>query len=176
MDGRVLLEQIHAIRQKCAGVAARVVCLGAAVIAMSGCIAEDKRPEPIAETPAAQSRPVPETAAPPSPVKKDDVPEAEPQPLTGSGQAIWAEGFAGQMVQGLDGGLYPSYHAATIRRVQSLLKERNVYSGPINGVLDRPTMDSIYAFQEATHALQRCGVPTPNTRKLLEQGSHTDVA
>jgi hypothetical protein len=46
--------------------------------------------------------------------------------------------------------------------------------GPINGVLDGPTMRAIYAFQEANH-LQLCGVPTPHTRKMLAQGSHTDL-
>jgi hypothetical protein len=45
----------------------------------------------------------------------------------------------------------------------------------MNGILDPPTMKSIYAFQEANR-LQRCGVPTPRTRKVLEQGSHTDVS
>jgi hypothetical protein len=45
----------------------------------------------------------------------------------------------------------------------------------MNGNLDWPTMMSIYAFQEANN-LQRCGVPTPRTRKMLEQGSHTDLS
>jgi hypothetical protein len=45
----------------------------------------------------------------------------------------------------------------------------------MNGILDSTTMKSIYAFQQANH-LQRCGVPTPHTRKMLEQGSHTDLS
>jgi isopenicillin N synthase-like dioxygenase len=36
-------------------------------------------------------------------------------------------------------------------------------------------MKALYAFQEANHNLQLCGVPTPRTRKMLAQGSHTDV-
>jgi hypothetical protein len=184
MGGRSLLQQIHSSLHRRTGATVRAVCLGAALIALSGCIAEDKDPVPAAEPPITQSRPLPETplAAPAKPAQAADARETEPQPdnvnggSDGTGRPVWAEGFAGQMVQGLDGGVYPAYQPATIRRVQSVLKERSLYSGPINGVLDRPTMASIYAFQEATYALQRCGVPTPRTRKLLEQGSHTDAA
>jgi hypothetical protein len=48
--------------------------------------------------------------------------------------------------------------------------------GPVNGILDLATMKSIYEFQEANANLQRCGIPTPHTRSMLEQGSHTDLA
>lgn len=94
----------------------------------------------------------------------------------GTGRTAWATGFAGQLLRGLDGELYRPYLPATIKRVQSELKQRGLYEGPLNGILDRPTMQSIYAFQQANPYLQRCGVPTPMTRKLLEQGSHTDPA
>ena len=47
--------------------------------------------------------------------------------------------------------------------------------GPVNGILDLPTMKSIFGFQKANYHLQRCGIPTPHTRKMLEQGSHTDL-
>jgi hypothetical protein len=70
--------------------------------------------------------------------------------------------------------MYTPYQPATLQRVQRRLKERGLYAGPMNGILDRPTMKSIYAFQEANN-LQRCGIPTPYTRKMLEQGSHTDL-
>lgn len=82
----------------------------------------------------------------------------------------------GPLVHGLDGELYLPYPAATIHRVQSALKDRGLYQGLVHGVLDPETMKSIYAFQEASTTLQRCGVPTPRTRKLLAQGSHTDPA
>jgi endonuclease YncB( thermonuclease family) len=78
-------------------------------------------------------------------------------------------------IVGLDGALYDRYRPATIQSVQKSLQERGLYDGPMNGVLDGPTMKSIYTFQEANN-LQRCGVPTPNTRKMLEQGSHTDLS
>jgi len=78
-------------------------------------------------------------------------------------------------IVGLDGALYAPYRPAVIHNVQKSLQERGLYDGPMNGILDGPTMKSIYAFQEANN-LQRCGVPTPNTRKLLEQGSHTDLS
>jgi hypothetical protein len=80
------------------------------------------------------------------------------------------------LIAGLDGGLYEPYRPAAIHRVQKTLKDRGLYTGPMNGILDLPTMKSIYAFQEATPNLQRCGIPTPYTRKMLEQGSHTDLS
>src|SRR4030095_10900636 len=118
---------------------------------------------------------------PTPPVESSERPErAEVQetaaPLHGSGQTAWAQGLEGQLIMGLDGELYLPYSATTIRHVQSVMKHRGLYAGPLNGVLDAPTMESIYAFQEATYYLPRCGVPTPRTRKLLEQGSHTDIA
>jgi hypothetical protein len=97
----------------------------------------------------------------------------EPQLLEGSGVAVWAKEFQGQLI-GLDGALYEGYRSAIIEYVQKALRDRGLYGGPMNGILDRPTMKSIYAFQEANN-LQRCGVPTPHTRKMLQQGSHTDL-
>ena len=77
-------------------------------------------------------------------------------------------------IRGLDGLLYEPYKAVTIERTQRALRDRGLYSGPINGILDPPTMQAIYAFQKASYNLQMCGVPTPRTRMMLEQGSHTD--
>ncbi len=93
----------------------------------------------------------------------------------GSGVTVWAEEFKGQLIAGLDGYLYEPYRSTTIERVQKVLGNRGLYAGPVNGILDLPTMKSIYAFQESIYYLQRCGVPTPHTRKMLEQGSHTDL-
>jgi hypothetical protein len=98
----------------------------------------------------------------------------EPQLLEGSGIRIWAKDYPGLLVAGLDGAVYTPYQPATLQSVQRRLKERGLYAGPMNGILDRPTMKSIYTFQEV-NKLQRCGVPTPYTRKMLEQGSHTDL-
>jgi hypothetical protein len=103
---------------------------------------------------------------------------AQPAPLRklpeGSGVAVWAKDYRGLLISGLDGAMYVPYPSATIQHVQKALLERGLYAGPINGVLDLPTMKAIYLFQEANN-LQRCGVPTPNTRKMLVQGSHTDL-
>jgi hypothetical protein len=96
--------------------------------------------------------------------------------MEGSGKTVWAKGFGGLFIAGLDGGLYYPYSARTIERVQRILTDRGLYSGPINGILDLPTMRAIYAFQEANRNLLMCGIPTPRTRKMLEQGSHTDVS
>ena len=100
----------------------------------------------------------------------------EPQVTEGSGVVLWSTEFRGYLIAGLDGGLYEPYRPAVIERVQKVLRERGLYTGPMNGILDLPTMKSIYAFQEATDNLQRCGIPTPYTRKMLEQGSHTDLS
>ena len=101
--------------------------------------------------------------------------QRSPQKLPeGSGVAVWAKNYPGLLISGLDGAMYAPYPSATIRRVQEALRERGAYAGPINGILDLPTMRSIYLFQEANN-LQRCGVPTPRTRKMLVQGSHTDL-
>jgi len=101
------------------------------------------------------------------------------QPLAqvsqGVGVAVWARHHQGMFIAGLDGALYDPYPAATIRRVQQALRRRGLYTGPTNGILDSPTMKSIYAFQQA-NSLQPCGVPTPHTRTMLEQGSHTDLS
>jgi len=102
-------------------------------------------------------------------------PNPETGTLEGSGQMAWANGLTGYFIAGLDGALYEPYRAATIERIQQSLKARGLYAGPMNGILDSPTMKALYAFQEANHNLQLCGVPTPRTRKMLAQGSHTDV-
>jgi len=114
--------------------------------------------------------------APPQPRKLPESPATPPQALEGSGKTAWAKGFVGQLIAGLDGELYEPYRAVTIERIQRVIKDRGLYAGPINGILDMPTMKAIYTFQEATHTLQVCGVPTPRTRKMLEQGSHTDLS
>jgi hypothetical protein len=82
-------------------------------------------------------------------------------------EKVWAEGFFG-------GGSYEPYRPKVIERIQRALKVRGLYGGAVNGVLDKPTMKAIYAFQRMAGTLQICGVPTPRTRRLLEQGSHTD--
>jgi hypothetical protein len=97
-------------------------------------------------------------------------------PIEATGKVPWAEGYEGLFIQGLDGGLYHPYKANTIQQVQRDLADRGLYTGPVNGILDLPTMKAIYSFQKATNVLQVSGVPTPRTRKMLEQGSHTDPA
>lgn len=89
-----------------------------------------------------------------------------------SGIPVWAEDYEGLIV-GMDGVLYEGYLPGTIERVQRALVQRGLYPGPVNGVLDAPTMEAIYVFQNASYGLTRCGVPTPRTRRMLERGSHT---
>jgi hypothetical protein len=122
-------------------------------------VVEPQTSPPIAE---------PHQASPPPP--------DEPHFLEGSGVTVWAKEFEGQLIKGLDGNLYHPYGRSTIERVQKALGARGLYAGPVNGILDRPTMQSIFAFQKANYHLQHCGVPTPHTRKMLKQGSHTDLS
>ena len=97
-----------------------------------------------------------------------------PHKVIAATAAVRAKHHHKLFIAGLDGAQYIPYHPVTIQRVQRALQERGLYTGPMNGILDWETMKSIYAFQEA-NKLQRCGVPTPHTRKMLEQGSHTDL-
>lgn len=155
---------------------ARTVCLGAALFAMTGCAVGEHKQEQSATPPVDQP---PQPAAlleTPRESEQAEIQETTSQSLSGSGQTVWAQGFEGDLIMGLDGQLYDGYNEETIRQVQSVMKNRGLYAGPVNGVLDPPTMESIYTFQEANKYLLRCGVPTPRTRKLLEQGSHTDAS
>jgi hypothetical protein len=155
------------------------ICLAAVLMALSGC-AERKQEQ--ASKPSVNA-PQTTVATPPTlstpPVESSEKSEREEvqdtaTPLPGSGQTVWAQGFEGELIMGLNRELYPPYSATTITHVQSVMKNRGLYAGPLNGVLDAPTMESIYKFQAAYYLL-RCGVPTPRTRQLLEQGSHTDI-
>jgi hypothetical protein len=189
MSGEMPMQQNGAPLQYRLGARARAVFLSVVLMAMSGCVAGERpgeqAPGPPVSTPPDHSLPLPTTPlesppeAPPEAPRKSE--EAEIQEATAqlpgtTGQPAWAKGFEGDLILGLDGALYVAYDATTIKQVQSVMKERGLYSGPLNGVLDPPTMESIYAFQQANPYLLRCGVPTPRTRKLLEQGSHTDVS
>jgi hypothetical protein len=108
------------------------------------------------------------------PKEAKEGPAVETESLEGSGKPVWAKGFEGQLIAGLDGEEYEPYRRSTIEFTQRALRERGLYSGAINGILDMPTMKAIYAFQKGSRSLQLCGVPTPLTRSLLMQGSHTD--
>ena len=111
----------------------------------------------------------------PEPQSPSESSETKAEPSHEAGQMAGASGFQGELLLGLDGELYLPYEPVTVMLVQSALRNRGLYSGPVSGVLDRRTMEAIYEFQAANHYLQRCGIPTPRTRKLLEQGAHTDV-
>jgi hypothetical protein len=141
-----------------------------------GCGSTQPVKEPASEaTPPAPS--APQRAATIEEPRKSGTPaDSGPELLAGSGETVWAKGFTGELIAGIDGELYEQYDAAVIERVQRALKTRALYRGPINGTLDAPTMMAIHAFQEASYGLQRCGVPTPRTRSMLERGSHTDPA
>ena len=88
------------------------------------------------------------------------------QAMEGSGEPVWAEGAPGQLIAGLNGENYDAYNSETIEAVQGALADQGMYSGPVNGILDRPTMDAIGRFQEMNN-LTVSGVPSPRTRELL---------
>jgi hypothetical protein len=154
------------------------ICLAAVLMTLSGCAEQKEKQASKPSVNAPQTVEAP-PAVPTPPVESLDQPEREEvqemsAPLPGSGQAVWAQGFEGELIMGLNGERYLPYSATTIQHVQSVMKNRGLYAGPLNGVLDAPTMESIDKFQTAYYLL-RCGVPTPRTRQLLEQGSHTDI-
>jgi hypothetical protein len=175
MSGEMPMQQNGAPLQYRLG--ARAVYLSAALLAIYGCAVGQQKQEQPAGIPITQTLPL--SAAPvESPHKSEqaEAQEATPEVPASTGHTVWAQGFEGDLILGLDGELYVAYNEATIKHVQSVMKNRGLYSGPINGVLDSPTMESIYTFQQANTYMLRCGVPTPRTRKLLEQGSHTDAS
>ena len=141
-----------------------------ALVAISGCGSK----EPVQK----QATELPHVALPEvHPIEPQPLPAVAPEKVTdpNSGKMAWAEKFEGQLIAGLDGWLYLPYKSITIRRTQQALADRGLYEGPVNGVLDLPTMRAIYTFQKVTHMLQPCGIPTPRTRRMLAQGSHTDA-
>ena len=142
--------------------------VGLYLTTVSGCRSAEPVPAAPAELPTSQP------ALPPQPPPQSTEPEA--QSFRDVGETAWANGFRGELIAGVDGELYEPYSSTTIRRVQRALKNRDLYPGPISGVLDAPTMKAIYTFQQAVYSLQLCGVPTPRTRWILEQGSNTDPA
>jgi peptidoglycan hydrolase-like protein with peptidoglycan-binding domain len=70
------------------------------------------------------------------------------------------------VVTGLDGATYEAYLPSTIKQVQQALKDKGMYSGEVNGVLDKATMDAVAEFQKQNH-IEASGVPSPDTRDLL---------
>jgi hypothetical protein len=157
---------------------AMVVCvLVWVLIAITGC-SRSQPSQQVAVKPQVKeqpSLPQPSVLPPPSPPSAPaERVKPEPQVFEDSGKIVWAKGYEGILIAGFDDGLYEPYGHAVMERVQRALRDRGLYGGPVNGVLDKPTMEALYTFQKANNNLQRCGIPTPFTRKMLEQGSHTD--
>ena len=144
---------------------------------LGGCARKEPPAQKSARPDVVQQQ-TPQQPPEPNPVETPATPQPpEPHLLEGSGVTVWAKESEGELIEGLDGNLYEAYARPTIERVQKALGDRGLYEGPVNGILDRPTMKSIFEFQRANYyLLQRCGVPTPHTRKMLEQGSHTDLS
>jgi hypothetical protein len=146
-----------------------------AALVLCGCASKEPSHD-VTEKPAATqaTHAVAEPTLPDQQVSPNTTPEPQPRPFEGSGETAWARGLEGELIAGINGELYEAYAHDLIKRVQRALTNRGLYMGPINGVLDRPTEAAIYEFQKATGTLQLCGIPTPRTRQMLEQGSHTD--
>jgi hypothetical protein len=148
-----------------------------ALIAISGCASDGDSHKRVESTISA-----PQTV--PSATDMNDLDQSPGEPSAMRAETPSPENanervLAGRLIEGLivglDGELYEPYHPKTIEVIQFALRARGVYGGPVNGTLDLATMRAIYVFQRATGSLQLCGIPTPRTRKILEQGSHTDV-
>jgi hypothetical protein len=134
----------------------------AAWLILAGCV--EPRSEPAATAAPPRSSPPPARPLPALPEPTESSP--------GRGVAVLVSGLE-SLVPGMDGSLYEAYAEVAVLRTQDALRRRGLYHGPLNGVLDRPTMQAIYDFQSASLGLDRSGIPTPRTRLLLEQGSHT---
>jgi hypothetical protein len=117
--------------------------------------------EPTAEIeePAVE-RAAADTAAPKEAVDMEPLLEAKRQ----HGQAP-----AGLIV-GLDGAEYPAYAEDLILEVKRALKDKKLYRGIVDGVLDESTMAAIARFQQMNE-LHASGVPSPQTRELLTAGT-----
>jgi len=150
------------------------------LISITGCTRRQPARQEVTNSAVNQKRSARRASVLPAspPVLKAPGGREKPDPLLlgDTGKILWAKGYEGILIAGFDGGLYLPYGPAIMEKVQRALRDRGLYSGPVHGVLDKPTMESLYAFQMANKVLQRCGIPTPFTRKMLEQGSHTDPA
>jgi hypothetical protein len=150
----------------------------AVAAAIGGCgptsLGPERESRETIDAPGSSTAPeMPATGDPDNAAVREAGAESRPAPLPAdSGDPVWARGFDA-LIAGLDGELYEGYQPETIEHVQEALRERGLYGGPAHGVLDAPTMRALYVFQDASYGLQPCGVPTPRTRRLLEQGSHT---
>lgn len=97
--------------------------------------------------------------------------------LLGSNSTVLGQTQPGEtksvtLVRGLDGGDYEPYAPSVVERVQQALQTQGLYSGAIDGILGEATMEAIAQFQRQNN-LQVCGVPTPQTRRLLMQQGAT---
>jgi peptidoglycan hydrolase-like protein with peptidoglycan-binding domain len=72
------------------------------------------------------------------------------------------------LIIGLDGGDYEQYVPAAVEHAQARLRDLGRYAGPVDGVLDKPTMEALGEFQKQEE-LQVSGVPSPMTRFRLYQ-------
>lgn len=71
-----------------------------------------------------------------------------------------------ELVTGLNGAPYEAYEPKVIREVQQALKDRGLYQGEVNGVLNEATKEAIGKFQQENGILVT-GVPSPYTREAL---------
>src|SRR5262245_5950050 len=107
--------------------------LTVALMGISGCV--QTKPVPKSASPDAIERLTPQHTAGPNQVGAS--PPAEPHLPEGSGVIVWAKEFQGQLIEGLDGSVYEPYRRTLIERVQKALVDRGLYTGPVNGILDR---------------------------------------
>jgi hypothetical protein len=138
----------------------RWIVIIAAVVAAFSCVLEESVQQPLIELPA--------------------LPSVDTAPLLelpkAAAEIVLPTEFRKALILGLDGEFYLPYRPKAIERIQQMLTDRGLYGGPVNGILDESTMEGIYLFQKATYNLPVSGVPTPRTRRLLQQGSHTDLS
>ena len=131
--------------------------------------AQEEPPLAVTEQPEPAPAPEPETPALPPQAAE---PVREPQTASGSylKDTHWAPGAEGKLVLGLNGGEYPPYLASVVRETQQFLFDRQLYDGPVTGILDETTMQAIAEFQQA-NGIVASGVPSPETREAMQEAA-----
>jgi len=156
-------KEVGSMKKRAVGpvVVAIVSLLGA-----GGC-QDPPEPEPVMEQEPAPPPPEPEPVEAPEP---EPPPKPAAKPVEGAlGTPKWVEpkGNGWIMIQGVDGGTYENYYPSVVKNVQTALQTEGLYDGPISGVLDERTSNSLAEYQKANN-LRASGVPTPRTREALK--------
>src|SRR5262245_19618314 len=97
-------------------------CLLTVLVAVSGCRSVEPARELPVERPESEAAPPQPLPVPDEQPKQDVLSEPESQSLEHSCETVWAAGFRGELIVGVDGALYEPYSRFAIERVQRALR------------------------------------------------------